>query len=109
MVSPRPAAKPRRTAATGKGSRAMRLFDYWRSSAAYRVRITLHHKHLAFEQVAINLRQGGHRTLDYLNRNPQGLVPTLEVEGASLAQSLAILEWLEEVHPEPPLLPRSPL
>jgi maleylacetoacetate isomerase len=86
----------------------MQLFDYWRSSAAYRVRIALHVKHLDFEQVPINLRQGGHRTLDYLGRNPQGLVPTLEVDGATLTQSLAIIEWLEEVHPEPPLLPKEP-
>lgn len=87
----------------------IRLFDYWRSSAAYRVRIALHVKGLAFEQVPVNLRQGGHRTLDYLGRNPQGLVPTLEIDGARLTQSLAIIEWLEETHPEPALLPRAPL
>jgi maleylacetoacetate isomerase len=88
----------------------MRLFDYWRSSAAYRVRIALHLKGVAFEQVTVNLRQGGHRTLDYLGRNPQGLVPTLEIEGGRrLTQSLAIIEWLDETHPEPPLLPMDPL
>lgn len=85
----------------------MRLFDYWRSSAAYRVRIALHVKGLAFEQISVNLRQRGHRTLDYLGRNPQGFVPTLEVNGLRLTQSLAIIEWLEETHPEPRLLPQD--
>ncbi len=87
----------------------IRLFDYWRSSAAYRVRIALHVKGLAFEQVPVNLRQRGHRTLDYLARNPQGFVPTLEIDGARLTQSLALIEWLDEVHPEPALLPPAPL
>ena len=56
----------------------MRLYDYWRSSAAYRVRIALHLKGIAHDQVPVNLRQGAQRTLDYLAHNPQGLVPTLE-------------------------------
>lgn len=90
----------------------MRLYDYWRSSAAYRVRIALRWKGLAFERAPVDLRQGAQRTLDYLARNAQGMVPTLEVgegEGAvRLTQSLAIVEWLDETHPEPPLLPKDP-
>jgi maleylacetoacetate isomerase len=89
----------------------MRLYDYWRSSAAYRVRIALHLKGLKFEQVPVNLRQGGQRTLDYLARNAQGFVPTLEdgATGVRLTQSLAIVEWLDETHPKPPLLPDAVL
>ena len=83
----------------------MRLYDYWRSSAGYRVRIALHLKGLAYEAVPVNLRGGSQRTLDYIGRNPQGLVPTLEDGEARLTQSLAIIEYLEETHPEPPLLP----
>jgi maleylacetoacetate isomerase len=87
----------------------MRLYDYWRSSAAYRVRIALNLKGLDYEQVAVNLRSGGQRTLDYMAKNPQGLVPTLEEAGQHLTQSLAIIEYLDETRPEPPLLPREPL
>jgi maleylacetoacetate isomerase len=87
----------------------MRLYDYWRSSAAYRVRIALNLKGLTYEQVPVNLRQGNQRTLDYLARNVQGLVPTLEEGDLRLSQSLAIIEWLDETHPEPPLLPSTPL
>jgi maleylpyruvate isomerase len=87
----------------------MRLYGYWRSSAAYRVRIALHWKGIAFATVATDLRRGEHRTLDYLRRNPQGLVPMLETpDGLRLTQSLAIVEWLEEACPEPPLLPADP-
>ncbi|MEK0082775.1 maleylacetoacetate isomerase [Benzoatithermus flavus] len=87
----------------------MRLYDYWRSSAAYRVRIALNLKGISYEQVPVNLRSGGQRTLDYTSKNPQGLVPTLEDGGAHLTQSLAIIEYLDETHPEPPLLPKEPL
>jgi maleylacetoacetate isomerase len=86
----------------------MRLYDYWRSSAAYRVRIALNLKGIAYEPVAVNLRQGAHRTLDYLARNPQGLVPTLDAGELVLTQSLAAIEYLDETHPEPPLLPKDP-
>jgi maleylpyruvate isomerase len=87
----------------------MRLYGYWRSSAAYRVRIALHWKGIAFETAGTDLRRGEHRTLDYLRRNPQGLVPMLETaDGLRLTQSLAIIEWLEEACPEPPLLPADP-
>lgn len=87
----------------------MKLYDYARSSAAYRVRIALKLKELPYETVPVNLRQGAQRTLDYLARNPQGLVPMLELdEGRHLTQSLAIIELLEEVKPQPPLLPQDP-
>jgi maleylacetoacetate isomerase len=87
----------------------MRLYSYWRSSAAYRVRIALHWKGLPFETVATNLGKGEQRGADFLGLNPQGLVPALEDDGQVLAQSLAILEYLEETHPDPPLLPRDPV
>lgn len=85
----------------------MRLYDYARSSAAYRVRIALHLKGLAFEQVAIDLRAGEQRREDYLEHQPQGLVPYLEDDGFGLGQSQAILEYLEERYPEPALLPKE--
>lgn len=87
----------------------MKLYTYFRSSAAYRVRIALNLKGLTHEAVQIDLRPGAHRQPDYLARNPQGLVPALEDGGAVIAQSLAIIEYLEETHPRPPLLPRAPL
>lgn len=83
----------------------MRLYDYWRSSSAYRVRIALRLKGIEHEQLPVNLRQGVQRTLDYLAHNRQGLVPALETGAATLTQSLAIIEWLDETRPEPPLLP----
>ena len=87
----------------------MILHGYWRSSAAYRVRIALNWKGLAAEPHAIDLRAGGHRAADYLALNPQGLVPALVDGPAVLSQSLAIIEYLEEAHPEPPLLPADPV
>ena len=86
----------------------MRLYTYWRSSAAYRVRIALHLKGLAFDSVTRNLASGEHRNESYLALNPQGLVPALEDDGFVLAQSLAIIEYLDETHPEPALLPTAP-
>lgn len=84
----------------------MRLHGYFRSSAAWRVRIALNLKGVAAEHMPHHLRHGGQRAPDYLRLNPQGLVPTLETDdGAVLTQSLAIIEWLEEVHPAPALLP----
>jgi maleylpyruvate isomerase len=85
----------------------MRLYDYWRSSAAYRVRIALDFKGLEYEQVAVDLRAGAQRAPEFLALNPQGLVPVLEDEGAVLTQSLPILNYLEERYPEPGLLPRD--
>lgn len=87
----------------------MKLYTYFRSSAAYRVRIALNLKGIDYESVPVDLRRAAHRRPDYLARNPQGLVPVLEDGGACLSESLAIIEYLEETHPEPPLLPRPPL
>lgn len=88
----------------------MLLYGYFRSGAAWRVRIGLHLKRLAFRQVAIDLRTGAQRAPGWLARNPQGLVPALELDdGRLLTQSLAILEWLEETFPQPPLLPADPV
>jgi maleylacetoacetate isomerase len=88
----------------------MKLYTYYRSSAAYRVRIALNWKGLEAEHIPKHLvRDGGeHHLDDYLALNPQGLVPALEHEGRVIGQSLAIIEYLEEIHPEPPLLPRDP-
>ncbi|MGQ4880742.1 maleylacetoacetate isomerase [Billgrantia sp. LNSP4103-1] len=82
------------------------LYGYYRSSAAYRVRIALNLKGLAYDQALVNLVKGDQKRDDFRTRNPQGLVPVLETDdGAQLTQSLAICEYLEERHPEPPLLP----
>jgi maleylpyruvate isomerase len=84
----------------------MKLHGYFRSSAAYRVRIALNLKGLTAEHLPHHLRKGEQTDPDYLVLNPQGLVPTLEDgEGGVLTQSLAIIEWLDETHPRPPLLP----
>jgi maleylpyruvate isomerase len=83
----------------------LRLHGYWRSSAAYRVRIGLNLKGLAYEQAPHDLRTGAQRDPDYLALSPQGLVPALETAAVSIVQSLAILEWLEDRFPEPRLLP----
>jgi len=85
----------------------MRLYDYWRSSAAYRVRIALNFKELAYEQVAVDLRAGAQRAPEFLALNPQGLVPVLEDGDAVLTQSLPILNYLEERYPERSLLPKD--
>lgn len=87
----------------------MKLYTYWRSSAAFRVRIALNHKGLTAEQAPLHLRHDAQRAPEYLALNPQGLVPALAVPGAVLTQSLAIIEYLEETCPEPALLPRAPL
>jgi maleylpyruvate isomerase len=88
----------------------MKLHGYFRSSASYRVRIALNLKGLSADHLPHHLRKGEQRDPAYLAINPQGLVPTLQDDlGVILTQSLAIIEWLDETHPEPPLLPTDPL
>src|SRR5215813_3471456 len=88
----------------------MKLHGYFRSSASYRVRIALNLKGLSAEHLPHHLRKGEQCAPNYLAINPQGLVPALEDDqGVVLTQSLAIMEWLDETHPEPPLLPKDPL
>jgi maleylacetoacetate isomerase len=84
------------------------LYDYWRSSASYRVRIALALKAAGYERVPVDLLGGEQRDEAYRARNPQGLVPMLEADGARLTQSLAIISWLDAHFPEPPLLPADP-
>lgn len=86
----------------------MILHGYFRSGAAYRTRIALNLKGVAYEQRGVDLREGVQRSPTFLALNPQGMVPALETGNAVLTQSPAILEWLEETRPEPPLLPSDP-
>lgn len=84
----------------------MKLYTYFRSSAAFRVRIALNVKDLRYESLFVHLAKGEHRRPEYAKVNPQGLLPTLELDdGIRLNQSLAIIEYLEDKHPRPPLLP----
>jgi len=92
--------------AVGGGGR-VKLHDYWRSTASYRVRIALNLKGLAYESLPLDLRVGEQRSPAYLAINPQGLAPTLEEDGHVMTQSGAILEWLEETCPNPALLPEG--
>src|ERR1700757_4522099 len=88
----------------------MKLIGYFRSSAAFRVRIALNLKGIAVEHASRHLRKGEHRAPDYVAINPQKLVPALVLDGGEvLTQSMAILEYLEETHPSPPLLPKDPV
>jgi len=87
----------------------MKLYDYFRSTAAYRVRIALNIKQINYEKIPINLLEKTQQTTPYTELNPQGLVPTLDENGHILTQSLAIIEYLDEINPEPPLLPPNPL
>ena len=88
----------------------MKLYTFFRSSASYRVRIALNLKGLSCEQMPIHLRRGGGEQLmpAYIALNPQALVPALEDNGRILTQSLAIIEYLDETHPNPPVLPKEP-
>ncbi len=88
----------------------MKLYGFWRSLASYRVRVALAMKGLQAEEISIDLLKGKQNTGDYLAVNPQGVVPALVPDdgGAPLFQSLAILEYLEETRPEPPILPKDP-
>ncbi len=83
------------------------LHGYWRSTTAYRVRIALTLKGVAYAQVTHDLRTGAQREAGYRALNPQGLVPALETDDAVLTQSSAILEWIDETYPNPPLLPSN--
>lgn len=89
----------------------MKLYSYWRSSAAYRVRIALHLKQLSFETIPVHLlKDGGQQhSAEYQQLNPNQLVPTYVDGDLSLNQSLAIIEYLDEIYPEPALLPEDPV
>lgn len=86
----------------------MLLHDYFRSSAAYRVRIALNLKGVAYERHDVKLLEHQQRSPEHLALNPQGLVPALEVDGLVLTQSLAIIDWLDARYPEPRLIPADP-
>jgi len=87
----------------------MKLYSYFRSSAAFRARIAVNLKVVDIELMPLDLRPGDHQRAQYLALNPQGLVPALVTEGITIPQSLAIIEYLDERYPEPPLLPKAPL
>jgi maleylacetoacetate isomerase len=84
------------------------LYDYWRSSASYRVRIALNLKGLSYDRVAVNLLEGEQQGEAYRAVNPQGFVPMLDAGGTRFTQSLAIISWLDSSFPVPPLIPASP-
>ncbi|MFD1329060.1 maleylacetoacetate isomerase [Mycoplana ramosa] len=84
------------------------LYDYWRSSASYRVRIALNMLGLKYRSVPVNLLEGAHKTPEHLDRNPQGLVPALEIDGLMMTQSLSIIEYLAETRGAAGLLPADP-
>jgi maleylacetoacetate isomerase len=87
-----------------------RLYGFWRSLAAYRVRAALHLKGIEFEEISVNLLAGEQHDPAYLNISPQGAVPSLVIDGLDrpLYQSMAILDYLESTHPQPPLMPSLP-
>jgi len=87
----------------------MKLYTFFRSSAAYRVRIALNLKGLSFDSIPKMLTRNEQRSPDYLAVNPQGLVPALDIDGVVLSQSLAIIEYLDETYQQPPLLPADPI
>ena len=88
----------------------MKLYNYFRSSASFRVRIALELKGLAYEYVSVHLVKGEHKQPQYAAMSPSLLVPALQLDtGEHLGQSMAIIEYLDETHPEPPLLPPDPL
>jgi len=88
----------------------LKLYDYYRSTASYRVRIALNLKNMSYEKIPVHLINNGgeHHNPDYLQLNPQGLVPTLNENGHIISQSLAIIEYLDDISPEPALLPPTP-
>lgn len=84
------------------------LFDYWRSSASYRVRIALNLKGVNYRSVPTDLLAASHKAADYVARNPQGFVPMLSIDGHDLTQSLAIIDYLDAKYPDPPLVSSDP-
>lgn len=84
------------------------LHHYWRSSSSWRVRWALSFKGVAYESNAIDLLKGAQRDATYVEKSPMGVVPCLVVDGRPLTESVAIIEWLEDTHPSPPLYPRDP-
>ncbi len=87
----------------------MKLYNYFRSSASFRVRIALQFKGLPYDYIPVHLAKGEHRHPSYAAVSADLLVPTLEIDGQRLGQSMAIIEYLDETHPEPALLPKDPL
>ena len=87
----------------------MKIFGYFRSSAAFRLRIAMNFKGLSYDYNLVNLQSGDHLSDDFKRINPQGRVPAIDIEGNILTQSLAIIEYLDEVYPAPPLLPSDPI
>lgn len=98
---------PSKTPVEARG-RPIVLHGYWRSGTSYRTRIALEYKQLTYTQVGYDLREGRHRSAEYLAVNPQGLVPALVYGTEIFTQSAAIIEWLDDEFPNPPLLPISP-
>jgi maleylpyruvate isomerase len=92
---------------TLRETRSMKLYTFFRSSAAFRMRIALNCKGLAYEPLPVSLPKDEHKLASYMAVHPQGLVPALEDGGKVFVQSLAMMEYLEETHPQPPLLPAS--
>ncbi len=84
------------------------LFDYWRSSASYRVRIALNLKGVSYHSVPTSLVEGQHKTPGYIARNPQGFVPMLSIDGHDLTQSLAIIDYLDANYPDPAMVSSNP-
>lgn len=85
----------------------MKLHNYFRSSASFRVRIALALKGLQYEYIPVHLARGDHKLPGYASVSADGLVPLLEVDGERLSQSMAIIEYLDETHPQPPLMPKD--
>jgi maleylacetoacetate isomerase len=84
------------------------LFDYWRSSASYRVRIVLNLKGVPYRAIPTSLLDGDHKATEYVARNPQGFVPMLHIDGHDLTQSLAIIDYLDAKYPDPPMVSPDP-